>query len=124
MAIQAQLKGLSSLDRPDGHWEEWRPEDPECFAFRVTAEIGPAGEQSRELFRFTVCTPGWVAAKERLPKGFAFARYLLVSRWDPRLVERALEDLCRRTNGDTWSEVGWQLARYAHWEFEDYRPKG
>ena len=88
----------------------------------MTASVGPAGEEGAESFAFTVCSPRWLA-EQQLPKGFAFQRYtLLIERWDADLVERAIEDLCRRTEGDTWREVATKLSRFGHWEFEDYRP--
>jgi hypothetical protein len=37
------------------------------------------------------------------------------------LVERALRDLCRRTEGDAWVDIAIKLSRYGLWEFEDYR---
>jgi hypothetical protein len=87
----------------------------------VTASVGPAGEEGAEQFQFTVCSPSWLA-EQPLPRGYAFARdTLLLARWDPELVERAIADLCRLTVGDTWSEVAAKLSRYAYWEFEDYR---
>lgn len=121
MAVQAELKSLDSADIP-GRWEDWHPDDAERFALHVTAGIGPAGADGCEWFSFWICTPGWVAASEELPKGFAFGRYLLVSAWEPDVIDRAIRDLCRRTRGETWSEVAAKLSRFARWEFEDYTP--
>jgi hypothetical protein len=45
----------------------------------------------------------------------------LLDRWSAELVERAIADLCRHTEGETWQEVAQKLSRYARWEFEDYR---
>lgn len=76
---------------------------------------------SAERFQFTVCSPGWLA-EQSLPKGFAFLRHtLVVERWDAGLVERAISDLCRRTEGETWDEVAVQRSRFGWWEFEDYQ---
>ena len=122
MAVQAELRSLDCTDIPDADWEGWRPDDPETFGVEVTAGVGPAGAEGCEWFSFWVCTPGWVAVEERLPKDFAFSRYLLIRRWDSVLVERAIGDLIRRTRGDSWTEVAAKLSRYAKWEFEDYKP--
>ncbi len=98
------------------------PDDPEHFAAEVTAYIGPAGGRGAELFEFHVCTPRWLAEQASMPKGFAFLRHhLLVGRWDAGLVERAIRDLCLRTEGEDWQEVATKLSRYGYWEFEDYR---
>lgn len=121
MAVQAELKGLDSTDIADQVWEEWRPDDPDCFALSVTASVGAAGEEGADLFDFVVCTPSWVQT-DRLQKGFAFSRYLLITRWDPDLVERAIRDLCRRTRGEDWPEVARKLSRYSSWEFDEYSP--
>jgi hypothetical protein len=112
---------LDTADADGGDLRAFRPEDAERFTLGVTASIGPAGEEGAEQFQFTVCSPSWLVGQE-LPKGFAFQRdTLLVERWDPDLVERAIGDLCRRTEGETWTEVATKLSRFGYWEFEDYR---
>jgi hypothetical protein len=119
--VRAELKDLDTADSPDGDLASFSPEDGEHFALTVTASIGPAGERGAELFDFRVCSPSWLAAG-KLQKGFAFQRHtLLVERWDAELVERAIADLCLRTEGESWDEVAMKLSRYGHWEFEDYR---
>jgi hypothetical protein len=117
--MRAELKSLDW----DGHaLPDFRPEDAGRFRVTVAASIGPAGQDGAELFQFTVCSPQWLA-EESLPKGFAFQRHtLLVDRWNPDLVERAIHDLCLRTEGDDWSEIAASLSRFGLWEFEDYRP--
>jgi hypothetical protein len=116
------LKSLDSPDTPGGDLHAFKPDDPNRFGLSVTATIGPAGEQGGDLFTFTVCSADWLATQS-LPKGFAFQRHtLLLERWDPDLVERAVADLCRRTSGNDWDEIAHKLSRYGYWEFEDYRP--
>ena len=73
------------------------------------------------MFQFNVCSKR--LAIEARPKGFAFQRALVLDRWSPDLVERAIADLCRHTEGDTWEQVARKLSRYGQWEFEDYRPE-
>ena len=119
--MRAKLKGLDATDTPDGGLASFRPEDAENFVLWITATIGPADGPGEEQFQFRVCTPSWLAA-EPLQKGFAFQRHtLLLERWDPDLVERAIGDLCAHTEGADWSEVGGALSRFGLWEFEDYR---
>lgn len=99
-----------------------QPDDLAHFAADVTAYLGPAGGEGADLFEFRVCTPGWLAEHPNMPKGSAFLRHhLLVERWDAALVERAIRDLCLRTEGGDWQEVATKLSRYGYWEFEDYR---
>ncbi len=119
--MRAELKGLDAADAPGSDLALFRPDDAEHFVLWVTATIGPADHPGEELFQFCVCSPGWLASQS-LQKGFAFQRHtLLLERWDPELVERAIGDLCRRTEGTDWSEVGTALSRFGRWEFEDYR---
>jgi hypothetical protein len=49
------------------------------------------------MFDFTVFTASWLA-RQLLPKGFEFQHgTLLVERWNPTLIERAVSDLCSPT---------------------------
>ena len=117
--MRAELK---SLDWDGEALRDFRPEDAQRFRVTVTASIGPAGEEGAELFQFTVCSRLWFA-EESLPKGFAFVRHtLLVERWDPELVEKAIRGLCQSRDSDGWNQVATSLSRFGHWEFEDYRP--
>jgi hypothetical protein len=119
--MRAELRSLHSADSEDGSVGSFRPDDSEHFSLQVTALVGPAGQEGEEGFDFTVCSPTWLARGE-LPKGFAFQRHtLLVTRWDAGLVERAISDLCMRTEGEDWTEVAQKLSRFGRWEFEDYR---
>jgi len=118
--MRAELRGLDSADAPDG-LATFRPNDPEVFALALGASVGPANGRGAELFYFQVCSPGWIEAHPP-PKGFEFMHgYLLLRRWDADLVERAISDLCRNTQGADWDEVAAKLSRYGAWEFADYR---
>jgi hypothetical protein len=116
--VRARLYGLdvdgADLDTVD-------VEDATHFALSVAASVGAEQREGGELFYFTVCSPSWVG-QDPLPKGFAFQRHtLLLERWDPAMVERAIGDLCRNTSGCDWNEVALKLSRFGAWEFEDYR---
>lgn len=118
--VHAELRSLDSADAPEG-LAAWQPADPEDFAVQVGALVGPAGEEGGELFYFTVCSARWLG-KNAPPKGFAFMHgHVLLPHWNAEIVERAIADLCRRTEGDDWPEVAEKLSRYADWEFADYR---
>jgi hypothetical protein len=120
--VRGELRGFYSVDvRED--LEEFRPEDGENFGLPVTAFVGPNNRGGEEMFDFFVCSARWLA--EHPPeKGFWFLRnYLLLTRWDHGVLDRALRDLCARAEGETWNEVATKLSRYGRWEFEDYREK-
>ena len=69
-----------------------------------------------------ICTPRWLL--EHVPKvRYVFARhYLIVDRYDYDLICACLEKKFYGVAGSTWSDVAERLARYGHWEFEDYQP--
>ena len=118
--MRAELRLVDSPDAPEGV-ESFDPVDPECFVLAVAAHVGPLGGEGDELFYFTVCTPRWLLENEP-EKGFLFPRhYLVVNRWDYRVVLRAIRDICLHAEADTWPEVASKVGRYGHWEFEDYR---
>lgn len=117
--MQARLKALHSADVDD--MRTWVPEDPYSFGLGVQAFVGPSNGPGEESFDFMVVGPGWFDANPG-EKRFHFVRHFLVlQRWDYELLSRALSDLCLKTEGKNWREVAEQLARYGHWEFEDYR---
>lgn len=119
--MRAELRSLHAPDAASGDVGAFDPDDTEDFALLVQALIGPAGDRGEEMFDFTVCTASWLGGHD-LPKGFEFPRgTLLVRRWDPELVTRAISDLCLRTEGADWLEVAQKLSRFGKWEFEDYR---
>jgi hypothetical protein len=101
--VRAELRSLDSADAPEG-LESFRP-----------------GEPGADLFYFHVCSPRWIETNPP-PKGFEFMHgFLVLTRWDHKVVVRAIKDLCLRTEGADWQEVAMKLSRYGNWEFADYR---
>jgi hypothetical protein len=126
--IRADLRGLDSVDVPDMDLEHYVPEDPECFGIYVEASIGPQGARGEDLFGFIVCTPRWLATHVS-ERGYLFARhYLILPSYDYGTLVRAIKELLDETVNDLWDQTGavdwhtfaYRLARYGHWEFEDY----
>jgi hypothetical protein len=118
--VRAELRSLDSTEAQDG-LASFTPGDPEAFLVSVAAHVGPADARGEELFYFNVCTAQWLAANPP-PKGFDFLHsYVLVSRWDYDVLERAISDLCRRSEGEDWREIAVKLSRYGAWEFAGYR---
>ncbi len=117
--MRAELRSLFSID--GDRLEDLVPDFPDDFAISVRAIIGPAGSPGEESFDFTVCTAKWLVANPP-EKGFAFLHsHLLVTHWDFDLVTRAVADLCLRTEGEDWNEIGTSLSRSGYWEFDSYR---
>ncbi|MFN8629634.1 MAG: Imm8 family immunity protein [Chloroflexota bacterium] len=119
--MRAEVRSIHSPDAPDA-LDRWRPSSPRDFELLLEAEIGPAGGEGSEVFTLRAVGPDWLAAHDG-DKGFRWGRGLLVlQEWDFAVAERAISDLCRRTEGEAWADVAIKLARFMHWEFEDYRP--
>ena len=123
--MHASLRSLDSPDLAADSLDSYRPPLPDDFGILLLALIGPSDAAGEEAFYVTVCSAKWLARASLAEnaKGFEFVRNrLVVDRWDPELFRRAIGDLCLRTSGNDWSEVGNKLSRYLAWEFEDYTP--
>jgi Immunity protein 8 len=116
--MKPTLKGLSSIDLPDG---TSLPEDPgDCWVV-VTASIGLAEDEGSDDFTLYVCTPrrlDRVVADESQLWG---QHLLIVERFDWSVVRTAVEKMCDEITDETWDAIASRLSRYAAWEFEDYR---
>jgi hypothetical protein len=118
--VRAALRRLHSPDADP--LVEFAPDDPESFSISVQALVGPEDGEGEESFDFTITTAPWLAEQPAPEKGFEFLHgVLLLSRWDYDTAVRAISDLCRNTDGETWNDVATSLSRYGHWEFADYR---
>jgi hypothetical protein len=119
--VRAELRSSHAPETSDGTLEALTPEAPENFALHVQALVGPSDGPGEESFEFRVCSPSWFANATHRPKGYESPRHtILLERWDPTVVTRAISDLCQRTEGATWHDVGTSLSRFGRWEFEDY----
>ncbi len=47
---------------------------------------------------------------------------VVVATWDPHQIRSFIDRLFTQAEGRDWHEVGAQLSRLGHWEFEDYQP--
>lgn len=102
-------------------FEEYQPPSWECFNILVAAEIGPDDGPGSDTFHLVACSPRWLTEQTR-PKGFEFIQgVLLLDFWDAAIVRRAIDDVCLRTSGGSWSEIAISLSRFFQWEFADYR---
>jgi hypothetical protein len=113
----AELRTLDSPDSPGGI-TTYAPADERSFSLLVEASIGAAGSPGADLFGFQVVGSDRFS-ENRPEKEFRWGRhYLVVDRWDPQVVRRAIDDLCKRVEGRDWQEIAVKLASYGHWEFE------
>jgi hypothetical protein len=118
--MRAAIRYLHSPDADD--LESWTPEDPECFTLFVQAMVGPFGEEGEESFDFTFCSAAWIANRLGKDASYHLRHMVLLRKYDYAVVYDTIERVVRNAHGSDWSEVAEKIARYGHWEFEDYKP--
>ena len=100
--------------------EGWIPPDPTCFGILLQVFIGPLGGQGYESFDFVVCTPEWLRRKYGDDGVILCRHYILVFEFNLKRIAARIESLVASVEGGDWNEIASKLARYGHWEFEDY----
>jgi hypothetical protein len=119
--MRCELRSLWSPDVASGSLGDFEPADPSAFGLFVQAAIGPVDGEGEEVFDLMVCSPVWLAAQP-FEKGYRWGRgKLLTLRWDPQIVERAVRDICLRSEGEDWAAIARRLAQVMDWEFSGYR---
>ncbi len=99
--------------------EPLTPDNPECCCVLMHAGIGEEGSAGADIFDFHALTPAFMA---RYPEAVWMRHQLVVQRFSWDEVRGAVSDLLSSTTADSWNEIALALARYMHWEFEDYKP--
>jgi hypothetical protein len=117
--MKAELRRLHSPDALD--LERFSPAAPECFGILVQAMVGPQGHSGAEAFDFVLCTPAWLGEQLVREDCLWLQEHLLVAKYDYGALVVAVEGICARVTGETWTEVALKLNRFARWEFADYR---
>jgi hypothetical protein len=116
--VKAELRSLLTVDH-----EPISTAQPEGAAFRVSlrALVGPLGLPGEESFDFDVCSPAWLMA-EADSGSIIEGRFLLIARdFDAQRIEKYVRQRIEEALGKDWPEVAGKIARWAHWEFEEYR---
>jgi hypothetical protein len=88
------------------------------FSITVRLLIGIDGSDGEDLFDIQVCSPEWLQMQE-LP--LVGRHMLIVHEFNYHAIYHYLEKLTGNCQGDSWQEIAQRLARFAYWEFEDYR---
>jgi len=113
--MRAEVRGIEANDVPD--WPVWMPGEAsrDCRWFRVA--VGPVGEAGADLFQVEVGTP--LGINERRAPGLFIG--LVVERFDPRIVERAIRAFVEGRHAATWQGVVDLLRTHMSWEYEGLR---
>ena len=121
--MRAHLFSLFSADTGAIDLSDYVPDDPEYVGLYVEADVGVEGEEGADSFGFAVRTPRWLADEAaQSATGYLAARhYLILPRWDFQLLWKAITELCAQAEGPDWESVAARLARYGHWEYEDFQ---
>jgi len=114
--MNADLRRITSPDIDS--MEIFVPPD-EKFCYLLQAFIGPNGDEGEESFEFIVCSPKWLEFEVE-KENFIFGKGMLImSEFNFFRVKGFLSALCKRTHGNSWSEIANKLSRFATWEFEE-----
>ncbi|MEG3155312.1 Imm8 family immunity protein [Sphingomonas sp. RB1R13] len=115
--MNAELRALVTVEH-----EPIITAQPEADAFCVAlrALVGPSGSPGEESFDFSVCSPAWLEA-ELKSSNMIGGRFLLITRtFDVRRIEDYVRRRIGEATGEDWPEVAGKIARWSHWELEDY----
>jgi len=117
--MRAELKGVHSPDAPT--FPAWTPPDPTHFQFLIEASIGPADGDGADDFGFLICTSSWLEGIAKVDGPTWGLHRLVVATYDAEVIVGEIAALCRRVEGQNWSELSLKLAQFGAWEFDGYR---
>ena len=116
----AKFRGVWCSD-PNIELAEFCPQESDNFLLNIQAFFGPRDSDGSESFNFTLCTSKALVAK--YGDQIVFLRHhILMAEYNYDDLIFRLEKLANSVSGETWHELALKLARYGHWEFEDYTP--
>lgn len=104
---------------------EFRPDNPQCFGFWLTAEIGAEEAVGTELFQVFVFNEAWLdRGPASIPEYGTIRprqRHVVVDDpYDEGSVRARLEQYLDGCEGESWKEVVEQVARIGFSEYEDH----
>ena len=94
--------------------DDWSP-PPDPTTFSLTIEVELSGRDAEHEYNMscwlTVCTPSWIATRVHEMGPMWVPAPLVLPRWDPTLVQRALDELVRGGGDENWSQYVARLSR-------------
>jgi hypothetical protein len=109
------------VDSPTINLDNYFPEDPESFGLWIEFRAGPEDSCGADDYRILVCTPDWIKQACRHEKVVSGRHMLIVLEYDIEEIKSAIDRSVEECNGRDFEEMANKIARFAAWEFEDYK---
>lgn len=116
--IRAELRDIHCSDADP--LETWVPYSDD-WGLPFEMSIGSVGSSGADIFQVLVCSPAWIVREAREGAIVDGRHHLIVASYDFDRLHAYLRGRVSQVQGATWGEVAERLARFARWEFEDYR---
>jgi hypothetical protein len=113
--MRPELHGIEANDIPD--WPDWSPAAADDELQSFTLAIGWPGGTGADNFQVAVASPA--ALRIRSHKGKFVG--LEVDRFEPELVERAIQEFVASCDALTWEGAVELLQTRMRWEYDGYR---
>lgn len=116
--MQAKVVDIESPEIQDFY--NYKPEDPEVFAFLLQISVTAENLQGEEIFDVQVCTPLWLLSKYNKDEVIIGRHLLIVFEYNFSRIKKRIVSYIESCFGETWTEVAQKVGRIGYWEFEDY----
>jgi len=116
--VKAMVRRIHSPDVVD--LRKYDPDPRDDFSLLVQIIAGPAGLDGEESFGIEVVTPKRLASRVAESGPFCGRHLLVVNAFDYDTIADWIQRVVESCEGENWIAVAEQLARFGHWEFEDY----
>ena len=116
--MKAEIKSILRPDVQD--LTNYIPDNPELVGFALQLLIGPHGQEGMESFQLMVCTPQWLNTTHSKDQIVLGIHYVFIFEYNYEKLLHFLHSYVERCTGNTWQEIANKLARFGHWEFEEY----
>ena len=113
--MQAKVHGIEANDIPD--WPHWSPAGPAEEFQWFTVAIGAESGSGADLFQAAVATRAGLQERRCKSKFVG----LLVDRYEPATVERAIREFVAGCKAPSWEDVVDLLRARLFWEYESHR---
>ncbi|WP_026554255.1 Imm8 family immunity protein [Arthrobacter sp. 35W] len=117
--MRAELKTIFSSDVDIAAYQSV---DPNCDGVWLQLGLGPVGAIGADNFQLLACTPAWLQQLVERDGPMTGRHTLIMDTLDLVEARRIIVRWITALDAPTWVEISDKFGRYAHSEFEDYRP--